>query len=264
MREGGQPLGTSEISGPGAKFCLGCFAGLCSAFFPRLFVALNMSDASRGDVIIFEWSFILCALICSLIIGAVVMILEWNVLSKPGKTFMMALGIPALLSGGINTNSAINLYEDRQNSLRVEEEIQRENPINTINIPTTKIEPLGEAPQKEESKRELAVFRLWGVAQAHAADSFKEDDTLLAFTLKEKLYFIVLDRALDEQGAIARARELSAVIGQARAVKIGDQYFILLGDEKLPRTEALLRADQLRKAHPDLGLRVELLPYEKP
>lgn len=260
-------IGKAEIGRPEAKLLLGFFAGICSAIFPRLIVLLNMSNVSgdiiASNVIVFEWSYIMYALIFSIIVGIVVMILEWNVVSTPGKTFMMALSVPALISGGFNTNSAIDLYRDNQSSLRAEEQIQRENPIPTIGTPVAgqSIKPLA-IMDNEKPKNKSISFPLPGVTKAYAADSLGKSSKFLAFKVRQQHYFIVLDRASNRQEAIERAEGLRSDIPQAQAIQVGNQYFVILGDTKLPRNEALRRADELRRQHSTLN--VELLPLQDP
>ncbi len=253
-----------QIARPEAKFFLGFFAGICSAIFPRLIVALNMSGISSdimiADIVVFDLSYIICGLIFSIIVGIVVMILEWNVFNEPGKTFMMALSIPALLAGSFNTNSAIDLYKD-QASLQILEDMQRENPIPIIHAPAKKIIPLAEADDKRPTKKSH-VFSLPGTTKAYAADSYENSYKLLAFKVREQHYVIVLNRAPDRQGAIQRARQLSTAIQEAKAVQVANQYYVVLGDIRLPRSEALQRADQLRRHHSNLGLNIELMPVE--
>ena len=68
-----QSIGKGEIGRPEAKLLLGFFAGICSAIFPRLIVLLNMSNVSgdiiASNVIVFEWSYIMYALIFSIFIA---------------------------------------------------------------------------------------------------------------------------------------------------------------------------------------------------
>lgn len=264
-------IGKGEIGRPGAKLLLGFFAGICSVIFPRLIVLLNMSNVSgdiiASDVIVFEPSYIKFALIFSIIVGITVMILEWNVVSTPGKTFMMALSVPALVSGGFNTNSAIDLYRDKQSSWRAEEKIQeekiqRENPI-PIGTPVAgqSIRPLARI-DNEKPKNKSISFPLLGVTKAYAADSLGKSSKFLAFYVRQQLYLIVLDRASNRQGAIERAEGLRSNIPQAQAIQVGNQYFVILGDTRLPRNEALRRADELRQQ--DSTLNVELLPLQNP
>jgi hypothetical protein len=232
--------------------------------FPRLIVVLNMSDVSRdmmiSNIIVFEWPYVFCALIFALIIGIVVMILEWNVLNTPGKTFFMALSVPALLSGGFNTNSAIDLYKDQQSLFYQAEQIQRENPIPTVEpVSPAKIKQLSKA-DNENSKEKYLSFFVPSIRNAYATDSYEKNNKFLAFKVKKELYIIVLATALNKQDAIDKSERLRNDIREAEAVDIGGKYYVILGGIQLPWDEALIRADRLRRQHSNLNLIIKLLP----
>lgn len=243
----------AKIIRPEAKFLLGFFAGVCSCFLPRLMVALNAS----ADLIAFEKSYIICAMIFSAIVGIVVMILEWKIAVEPGKTFMMALSLPALLSGTINTNDAIQF--GKRASAGIEEMIQREEHIPISKDTVKNITPLSKIDDNKSNDLSLS-FPLIGISEAYASDARYKSDNIFAF--RERLYIIVLDRASNRQIAARRARELKASIREATPVDIGGRYYVILGNTRLPRTEALIRADQLRRNYSNLGLNPELLPLE--
>jgi len=247
-----------QIGRPEAKFMIGFFAGLCSTIFPRLIVLMNISD-KMNNLVVYDQVYIICSLIFSVIVGVVVMILEWRVLNEPGKTFIMALSVPALITGAVNTNNAIQLYKDQAASYSIEKQIQQKNPIPINEAPITlkKLSGLDYGVPKTES----FAITFFGVRDANAADSFTSPGRLLAFKVRETLYAIVLMRVSDRQQAIDRATELREYIPNAEPVEMGPgQYLIILGGVGLPRTDALLRADQLRQQFPNLGLQVELVP----
>lgn len=250
---------------PEAKFMIGFFAGICASLFPRLIVALNVAMDESDNILnvqIFYTSYVIYATIFSILVGIVVMILEWNVRCKPGKTFAMALSVPALIAGGFNTNNAFDVYKDERASLLVEESIQTNDPIPINPNPVKKITPLAKLDD-QESDNTLFSFLIPSIAEAYAGDSFSGRSKFLAFRIKQQLYVVVLDRANSSQEAINRASELRPHIRNAQAVEIGaSEYFIIVSGERLPRAEALIRADQLRRQFSHLGLNIELLQLE--
>ena len=250
-----------KIERPGGKFLIGFFAGLCSAIFPRLLVLMNVSD-KLDNIVVYDQVYIISSLIFSVLVGVVVMILEWRVLNEPGKTFIMALSVPALITGAVNTNNAIQLYKDQSTSYSIEAKIQKDNPIpiNETPLPFKKLSSLDNGMPKTES----FAFNFFGVREAKAADSFTRPERMLAFKVVETLYAIVLQRVSDRQQAINRANELRAHIPNAEPVEIGPgQYLVILGGVALPRTDALLKANELRQNFSNLGLQVELIPIPK-
>jgi MFS family permease len=99
----------SAITMPILKLFIGFVAGLCAALFPRLTAAL----ATQGsNLIFFPLSYVVLALVFAMLIGVVVMILGWRVPAKPSDTFMMALGIPALLTGALNATLDTNMLQN--------------------------------------------------------------------------------------------------------------------------------------------------------
>ena len=90
------------ISRPIYKFLIGFIAGFCAALFPRLTALLLVSDVQES-LNILSTGYILVSALFATLIGAIIMIMEWNVAKEPRTTFMAALGIPALITGSINT-----------------------------------------------------------------------------------------------------------------------------------------------------------------
>lgn len=245
-----------RIGNPAAKFLIGFFAGLCSTFLPRLIIVLNMAG-DNSDIIVFDSAYVLCAVAFSLIVGLVVMILEWKVYIAPGKTFMTALSIPALLAGTFNTNSALNLSEELSREL--DNQIQQESTI-PINPVPHQFKLLSEQ-DSFEPKNSLAGFLGLSVKEAYAGDSNTACGDFLAFKMRSQLYMIVLDRRQTEDEARARAQQLRTTFPRAQVVQVGpNEYLVIYDDIGLPRSQALLRAEQIRRGHPDLSLKLELVP----
>lgn len=84
------------------KFFIGFIAGICTAFLPRLTAALSVSGKTTS-LNFFDITYVVISLFFAVLIGGVIMILEWGVARKPRDTFMAALSIPALITGAINT-----------------------------------------------------------------------------------------------------------------------------------------------------------------
>lgn len=242
-----------EISKPEAKFIIGFFAGMCSAVFPRLMVFLNLT-VDKTDVLsdlkIITFEYTICSIIFSLIVGTVVMILEWRVNCEPGKTFMMALSLPALLAGRFNTNSAISLYKTEQVSIIRELREGIDIPVNQSQVKIKEISKFN----KINDNKSFFSFTDFLIKEANAAESKPDQHKLFAFQLQQ--YVIVLYRANDRESAIKKADELKqAGISEAKPVQAGvNQYIVIFGDHHLPRTDALIKADELRKKYPHLNL----------
>jgi hypothetical protein len=99
------------------KFLIGTFAGVCAAFFPRV-VAFLALESGQDDKLrfLFPISYILVGLLFALVIGGVIAILEHKVSRHLGQTFLTALGIPALLSGALNSSTASKGAEEARST----------------------------------------------------------------------------------------------------------------------------------------------------
>ena len=102
------------IDRPRSKFIIGFAAGITTALSPLLIPAVSQGDISAFENILLTGKeiralkiFILLGvgLSWSMLVGLVVMYIEWWEPRKPGETFFKALGIPALLAGAIATTS---------------------------------------------------------------------------------------------------------------------------------------------------------------
>lgn len=113
------------VINPVVKFTIGCIAGLCATLFPRFIAYFGAAE----NTIVFPRDYLVLAILFSVILGIVVVIFEWNAPAKPRDTFMMALGLPALLTSAFNsTFEARNLKkatDDVQISYKKEVEALR-------------------------------------------------------------------------------------------------------------------------------------------
>jgi hypothetical protein len=256
-------IGKRKVARPAAKFVIGFFAGLCSAFFPKLILVLNMSGESP-EIIVFDPNYLLYALLFSILVGVAVMIIEWYVISEPAKTFMMALSIPALISGAFNSNSAFDLYKEESATAKklqaqLEKQLTEKNPIPILPTPG-KIQILSEKGDTQENRTSFYSY-LTGVRKAYAANALSAQNKILAFKVKKQLFMIVLYMAQSKQDALERANELRRTIRQAQAAAIDtNQFAVILGGVTLPRSEALLEVIRLREQYRDLNLDPLLLP----
>lgn len=252
-----------KVMRPEAKFIIGFFAGLCSAFFPRLIVMLNMSGEST-EIIVFDLNYLIYSLLFSGLVGVAVMIIEWYVVSEPAKTFMMALSIPALISGAFNSNSALDLYKEKSAATKnlqteLEKQLTDKERIPTLTAPA-KIKILS---KKRGTQAEPTSFysSLLGIRKAYAANVHTMPNNIFAFKVQEPLFMVVLDRAQNRQEALQRANALRQSIPQAQAIALGNnQFAVVLEGVSLPRAEALLEAIRIRQQYPNLNLNPSLLP----
>lgn len=237
-----QPPSSSavKVAKPGLKFFIGFFGGLCAALFPRLMAALAVFDSK--SVVVLNLSYIGLSVIFALLVGAVVMIMEWGVAKEPRATFMSALGVPALIAGALNTTSGAN----NLNTLASVNEKNAEY-MQTINdIPELGLK--GFTPLSDASDILFDPFMLVGVGNAHAADGIEPvaDNGFDPSMHVQKQYVIVLDKASSAEDAEQKAEALRGTVPNAQAVESGGNYLVI-DPRQMTRQEAVINAIRLKR-----------------
>jgi len=192
----------------------------------------------------------------SVIVGGVVMIFQWHAILEPGKTFMMALSVPALIAGGLNTNNAFDLYTSNAETLAmVINALGDSLKINTESTPV-KIHKIG-----SDSPDNTSFLLLLGGRAAHAMEPGSKSSSFLGFKEKEPSFMILLDTSDSKEGILKKAKELKERYNFQgdELIEIGANRFgIAYQGWKVPLPEAVLKIYELKKNYPNL--RPSLLP----
>jgi hypothetical protein len=202
-----------ETSNAGAKFAVGVIAGTCAAVFPRLTAALYVER--RGGVVdLFLGQYAVLALVFGLLLGLIVMIIEWGVARSPRDTFMAALGIPALLAGALNTTVAVgelgSVAERTANdaSALIEHAgfaVEEGGGVRAV--------PLGPSAPPGPGALLTPLLDVLGPREAHAAgpgERLAEAGGGVGIGVNLPRYLVVVDRFKDAGQARRRAAELRA------------------------------------------------------
>lgn len=243
--------GKQKVEKPVYKFLIGFIGGFCAAAFPRLMAALTLQDSS--DVVLLSAGYLSTTILFAVMIGAVVMIMEWGVSKKPSATFFTALGVPALLASALNTsNGAFVLNDKSKENQKLVEMVQSLSQIPEVSFDS--ISPLTDAGNTIKPSNSISI-NLISVAYAEDGGTKEEAfDLSPSIKIQQQLYYIILERAASESEAKQRAVQIQLSIPNARAVKAGDQYLVIDSKAK-PKSEALLEAIALKEK----GFRPELL-----
>jgi hypothetical protein len=253
---------TRQVAKPVIKFLIGFIAGLCAAFLPRITAALAVAGNEDG-VLLFGSSYIGLALFFSLLVGVIVMILEWGVPREPRATFMMAIGVPALITGSLNTSSGVDTANKQaQQNQQLTQQLQ--DFANIPTLPSRSIQPLSSNEGFDVVKQQdLAWLDMVGIDAAYAQVPVgQRQPTTVAqagITIKEPVYYIVLDETASKQQAKERAQQLQTDVPGAVAVQSGGQYLILYSGQPMKRTEAVLVTLKLKK---QFHLQPKLMPAQ--
>ena len=164
---------------------------------------------------------------------------------------MVALGIPALFSGGMNTTTAANSFI---NSLQKKEQLVRQiQNLEKIDIrPKVSITPLSEVEGSNQSRMNLFFIPLAyaGESNNQIAKPFLIYDPGLQIEREQERYAIILDTARNKEEAKRKAESLRTEFSglNPKAVRTGDGEFLVIeGGEPLPQSDALLEAIRLKK-----------------
>jgi hypothetical protein len=229
--------GTSNLA---TKFAVGMFAASCAVFCPSL--VLYLKYAGSQNLTFPDRTYVAVGIGFAAVIGAITMIFEYRTRRTLAQTFMAALGIPALLSGALNTvglaengllaqQTTTNNFHKAANSVG----IQIDQPVDV------------NAPGQPQHGTWLDSIR-----PAYAGDTPLPAVPLLAQAgyspqFVTPRYLVVLGRTSSRSSAEALAQELRRHVPDATVVDSGGEFLVVAGRTPLPGTDALNRATQIKR-----------------
>ena len=252
----------------GAKFAIGLLAGVAAVLLPRLLALLSKSDDAQ--IVFFPFSYYMLALGVGLFVGAVMLVMEYEVPATPKETFMAALGIPAVLSGALGTASTAETVSDLardaerlRQAVRVEQGIVKDGAITIIEPavrPVTQPERRADprvGPRNDHRSDEPSSLWLPLIGTVHASDlrpppAATSDPVRFGVRVEQPKYVVVLKQAASEEQAQKEAEKLKADLPAARAVRSSRGYVVILGNAPVSETDALLAAAHAKKMHAEL------------
>lgn len=235
------------------SFVIGLFAGVCAVFVPRMGSLLGGADLER--ISIFPAPFVVMGLAFAAIVGAVLAILYYGRSSSPGEQFMAALGVPALLAGALSTSAQtgrvqqLQVTADQLSSFAVAAEQIRKNdtPVDIFPI----------APAADKSS--AGFERLLGIGTAHAGqpEPIRTQQSLLQSATvgaSEPSYALLVAKSASAAAAQQRASQLRAKYPNARAIRAGDKYGVIV--DIRPESSAVAEAIRIKR---ESGVAPELI-----
>jgi hypothetical protein len=236
----------------GAKFAIGVLAGIAAVLLPRLLALLSKSDDAQ--IVFFPLSYFMLAAGVGVFLGLVMLVLEYQVPTKPKETFMAALGIPAVLSGALGTASTAETVTDlARDAARLRDAVREEQRITKDGAFTT-LELLG-APAPAKPSGKGSSLGVPFIASAHAQDYRLvqvNDPVRFGVRVEQPRYVVVLKKSANAQQAQQDAQRLQIDLPAARAVRSDKGYFVVLGNAPAGETDALLAARQARKMNDEV------------
>ena len=231
---------------------IGTFAGLCSAFVPRLALVIQSPERSPvGNLQVFTENYVFAGVAFAFLIGGAVLILKWNAKDSPSQIFMAALGIPALLTG------AFNSVEISHETVRVADELKKVNDERTIEQGIS-VETTPQRLPVSDGPRSLLHFNL--VQTAFAQDSTRQVPSLMVQQQKvadlgvrysQTRYWVALYSASTKTDAERKAIELGSRYGKVKIQQFDSKYLVSLEGGPFPYSEAVSKAVELKRTSKD-------------
>ena len=213
---------------PISNFFIGFIGGLCAAFFPRLTAALA---AQSDNLTFFPLPYVILGLVFAMLIGVIVAILQARDNAKPPiDTFMMALGIPAMLTGALNANLNSNALQKSANRENQAAQVVREQAQIRVLTPTP-VKPI-KGQTNLQLERDRFFLALWEVrpvyAQAGTSSGGLSGSGLgvqaqLGVGVKPR-YLVVIDMAHTREEALQKAQTLRPQLPQVDVVQAGNDF----------------------------------------
>lgn len=242
------------------KFCIGMFAGLCATIVPKMVTALATSDPT-GTIVLFGGDYLMLSVALSVLLGVSVMILKWQEPCLPQAIFYSALGLPALIAGSFNMSASLHTLDKAQWQIdRLNAALHQEAGVNTY-AP----EPLMMIPNDQTSMlpedQSFFVFRFVATAYAQEpADISKKKLPLVqkhfdpGKVLRQPQFIIVIKKTNSVREAKEAWKKIEPNFPGASIVKGTSSYYVIESAQTKSRTDATLRALELRRKFPKLPI----------
>jgi hypothetical protein len=250
------------VSAPAIKLIIGFTASICAVLFPRLLAALTVSESATITFV--SRQYLELALLMSALVGVVVMILEWRVPRAPRDTFLMTLGLPAILAGALSANQNTAALQDAakaQDALAAALARQTDIPIEPAKPATDGGKPQGQS---------IDLFATPVYAQQTSAVTMPAAQAArpLAIMIDQPKYAIVLDRAPTQQAAQAKAAVLDDKLKRTapaqpfnvQVYRQGNEFLVVAPGGARTKSDALIEALRLKNTY---QVRPALVEVEK-
>lgn len=226
------------------NFFIGFFAGICAVFVPRMISILSNAE---GGLQFFKTDYLVLGAVFSVIIGGVTVIFGQARQKTAAETFMTALGIPALLSGALNTGTMSNDVKVLQmQKQQLEQKAAQTNGIQ-IDEGGASITPLTQVTGHKDAPFDFSIIpSAWAEGNE---PSHSGNDINFSVLAAEKKYVIVLDKTTDKNKAARKAKELRKLVPQASVVQSGKEFMVVDSPKPQSKTNALLRAIDLKNKY---------------
>jgi len=249
-----------KVVSPLAKFFIGMLAGCAAIAIPRL--SSFLISGTESEVNFFPGAYIIGAIAFSILIGLLVMVMEYKVPRPPKETLFAALAIPGIIAGSLNTaietNDANISY---QKAVELSKDVRSINGIDIEEIEDIQIIPIDLSKSVNADSNKLFSVNFSFINSAYAKDNsdtlLKKTDSLGVSVQRDEPKFAisignykVLDVAIKEAKLAKKLNPLSTLI------KTKQGYELLFSDKLLSETDATIEAIKIKN---ELGISPKLL-----
>src|SRR5262249_19459909 len=194
------------------------------------------------------------SLLLSALVGVVVMILEWRVPRAPRDTFLMTLGLPAILAGALSANQNTAALQDATK----EKDALAAALAKQTNIPSEPAKPTADDSNSDKQGQLIDLLVTPAYAQqTSVVTNLAAQSRPLAIVIDQPKYAIVLDRAPTQQAAHAKATALNAQLkrtapAQPLTVQVqqqGKEFLVVAPGGARTKSDALIEAVRIKNTY---------------
>ena len=218
-------------------FAVGVFAALCAALVPRLMVMIGQVPSDAGVTVeAMSATYAVAATAFAMLIGGVVVILEWDSKRPPRDIFLAALGVPALLTSMLSANRLNGEVLNKAVELKaVSDQLARE-----AGIPVEDHVRLA----TPESLLRFVVPTVFAQELTVAQQSAKSGG--LGVRYREPVYWVVLATAATKENAERGRQELTRW-GSWNVEQVGAVFYVCAEGGALPYSQAVSKAAEIKR-----------------
>ena len=247
-----------KVSSSVAKFLIGVLAGCAAVAIPRLSSLLISGE--NDAVNFFPMPYITCAILFAVIVGFLVVVIEYGIAKTPKETLFAALAIPGVVAGSFNTvietSGANTTY---QKTVELSRDVRHDAGIQTEKLDSLEVIPIDSSQVNHTSFNDGFDFSL--ISAAYADDGVKQlvdkNDTLgVAIQRTIPKFAISIGNYKDLEAAIQKAKEAKAVDPTATLIKTSNGFEVLSNDKIYSETDATIEALKIKSK---LGVTPKLL-----
>jgi hypothetical protein len=218
-------------------FTVGVFAALCAALVPRLMVMIGQVPSNAGVTVeALSATYALAAAGFAMLIGGVVVILEWDSKRPPRDIFLAALGVPALLTSMLSANRLNGEVLNKAAELKaVSDQLAKEAGI-----------PVEDHVQLTTPESLLRFVFPTVFAQELMVAQRSAKSGGLGVRYREPVYWVVLASAATRENA-ERGRQEFGRWGPLKIEQVGTFFYLCLEGGALPYSQAVSKAAELKR-----------------